>query len=166
MNQNLFTWILWVAVDFVIAASVITQGGNFLLPVAYTVGSAITAFFIFASESRASWTWIETVVALLVVASMGVWVYSGSKLATIASTTAMIIAGIPQLVDAWKKPREMPMPVFVSYFIANSLSAAGGKNWSIEERFFPVALAFYCVAIIFCSARRFWLKSAVDGVVH
>ncbi len=158
VRQNLLSWVLWAILDGVVAATIIAQKGNLLLPVTYAVGSTITSFLIIRSGKKASWTWFETMVALLVVVSMGVWYLSGDKVATVASTMAMVVAGIPQLVDAWKKPQDMPFFVFVSYFIANCLSTAGGKNWSIEERFYPAFATLYCFVMLIFSARKLWLK--------
>jgi hypothetical protein len=141
-----------------VVATIIAQKGNFLLPAAYTAGSAITSFLIVKSGNKTSWTWFETMVASLVVISMGVWYLSGDKVATVASTTAMVVAGIPQLVDAYKKPQDMPFLVFVSYLIANGLSTAGGKGWSIGERFYPASATLYSFVAVVFSARKLWLK--------
>lgn len=157
-KQNLLTWALWGALDAVVAATIIVQNGNFLLPVVYTVGSSVTIFFILRLGNKASWTWFETMVASLTIASMVIWYFSGGKIATIASTTAMLIAGIPQLVDAWKKPQDMPLIPYSSYFIANCLSVAGGKSWAIQERFYPLSAAIFCFLIAVLATRKFWLK--------
>ena len=159
--QNLPTWVLWTVLDVIIAASIIANGGNFVLSAVYAIGSGASAFFIFKSKSKFSWTWFETMVAVLVLASMVVWYFSGSKVATVASTLAMVIAGIPQLVDAWKKPWEMPpLAIYSGYVAASLLSVAGGKSWTVEERLFPVAACVLCLFIVIFSLRKFWIKPA------
>jgi len=98
-------------------------------------------------------------VTVLVIACMVIWCLVNSRAATIASSSALLIAGIPQLVDAWKRPEEMPFLVYISYVLANGLSTAGGKNWSVEERFYPATatvLCFLFVIVIFI--RKSWLK--------
>lgn len=157
-KQNLLTWVLWGVLDTVVAATIIVQGGSFLLPVTYGMGSIVTAFFILKSGNKTTWTWFETMVATLTIASMVIWYFSGSKIATVASTTAMLIAGIPQLIDAWKKPQDMPFLAYISYSIANCLSVAGGKSWAIEERFYPASAAIFCFLIATLAARKFWPK--------
>ena len=154
VKQNIFSWVLWGALDAVASATIIVQKGNFLLPLVYAVGSLLTVFFLVKADNKARWTWFETLVATLVVASMVIWYLSGDKVATVASTMAMLISGIPQLVDAWKKPHEMPFLAYCSYFVANCLTTAGGANWSIKERFYPVAAAIFCGLIAALSARR------------
>lgn len=161
VKQNLLTWVLWGALDAVVAATIIVQGGNFLLPVVYAIGSLVTAYFIWKSRNKTTWTWFETMVALLTIASMIIWYLSGGKMATIVSTTAMLIAGGPQLIDAWKKPTEMPILAYSSFFVANCLSTAGGKSWAIEERFYPASAAIFCGLIAAFAARKFWLKPAL-----
>ena len=165
VKQNFLTWVLWGTLDVVVAATIIVQHGSFLLPTAYGVGSAITVVFIVKSGNRASWTWFETMVVLLVFASIVIWYFSGSKVATIASTMAMLIGGIPQLIDAFKKPHEMPFLAYSSYFAANCLSVAGGKNWSIEERFYPISAAVFCLFIALLATRKFSQKQTQAKLV-
>lgn len=158
VEQNLLTWALWGTLDLVVTAIIIVQGGSFLLPIAYTIGASITVIFIAKSKGKTSWTWFESLVTSLVVVSMVIWYLCGSKVATVASTIAMLIAGVPQLIDAWKKPRSMPLLAFSAYLLANILSTAGGIDWSIKERFYPASAAAYCFLIVLLSARKLWLK--------
>lgn len=154
-KQNLLTWALWVTLDVVVAATIIVQKGTFLLPVTYTIGGSATIVLIWKSGNKAIWTWFETMVASLTIISMVIWYFSGGKMATIASTTAMLIAGIPQLIDAWKKPQDMPLLAYFSFFIANGLSTAGGKSWAIEERFYPLSAAIFCFLIAGLAIRKY-----------
>lgn len=165
-KQNLLTWALWGTLDIVVAATIIAQHGSFLLPITYGIGSSITVFFIWKAGNKAAWTWFETMVASLTIVSMVIWYFSGGKVATIASSMAMIIAGIPQLMDAWKKPHEMPILPYFSYFIANCLSTAGGKSWAIQERFYPLGATIFCLSIVMLSARKFFDKPEVASIAH
>ena len=154
-RQNLLTWVLWCCLDGVVVATLIAQKVNVSLAAAYTVGSGITAVFIAKAGNKSSWTWFETMVLGLVFASMVIWYFSGSKMATIAGTTAMLIAGVPQLIDTWKKPQESPSLINFVYFVANCLATAGGKSWAVEERFYPASAAAFCLLIAMVSLRRF-----------
>ena len=162
VKQNLLTWALWSTLDAVIAGTIIVQKGSFLLPVVYALGGSMTVFFIARSRSKARWTWFESMVSFLVLASMVIWYVSGSKVATVASTVAMLIAGIPQIADAWKKPKDMPLMAYSSYFVANCLSTAGGKNWSIEERFYPVSAGAFCLLIPVLAAWRVFVRPSTQ----
>lgn len=155
-KQNLLTWVLWMALDVVLAASIISQGGTgWLLPTVYAFGNAVTISVIWKTGGRGDWTWFEAMVTFLTLASMIIWYYTSDAMATIASTSAIMIAGIPQLKDAWEKPREMPLRVYLGYLVGSMLCVAGGADWSIKERFHSVAATLYGAAIITLAMRRF-----------
>jgi hypothetical protein len=154
-KQNILTWTLWMSLDVVLAASIISQGGTaWLLPVVYCIGNAVTISVIWGTGDRGEWTWFEAMVTFLTLASMVVWYFAGDAMATIASTSAIMIAGIPQLKDAWKKPHEMPVRVYLGYLVGSVLCVAGGADWSIKERFHSVAATMYGGAIIVLATRR------------
>lgn len=157
-EQNFLTWFLWGTLDLIIAVTLIFQEGNFLLVSVYAVGGFTTAFFIWKASGGFSWTRFDLFVVFLVFVSMVVWNRSGEWMATIVSTIAMLIASIPQLVDAWKKPWTMPLMAFLSYFVANVLTTVGGQDWSVKERFYPATCVALCLLFVLFSARRFYLK--------
>ncbi|MEK7653719.1 MAG: hypothetical protein AAB345_00350 [Patescibacteria group bacterium] len=170
VKQNLLTWILWGSLEVIMTAAIVAQKGNFLLPAAYFLGTVVTIYLIFRAQKgvrsdarvgapipfgRLGWTWFESIVTALVIACMIIWYFAGSKVATIAGTFAMLFAGIPQLIDVWRCPREMPLLTALLYLSANSLSSAGGKDWSIQERFYPTCAVFYSLATIIFILRRY-----------
>ncbi|MCX6832757.1 MAG: hypothetical protein NT028_11630, partial [candidate division Zixibacteria bacterium] len=157
VKQNFATWVLWATLDGIVAATIIFQGGSFLLPAAYSLGSAAVTLSILKSKNF-KWTWFETMVACLVVACVVVWVVSGAKVATVASTLAVMIAGVPQSIEAYKKPHEQPFLIYVGFLVANSLATAGAKNWSIEERFYPASMTLLTIAVVLFIARKLWSK--------
>ena len=159
VSQNLLTWILWGSVDFLIATQIIFEKGNFLLALTYAAGSLVTACFIYKAKNISEWTLFESFVVVLVFISMLIWYFSGAKIAIIASSTAVFISGIPQIIDAYKKPHEMPFLIYLSYMAANFFSIAGAKNWSVEERFYPVVTGILCFLILVCVSRKFLKKS-------
>ena len=87
-----------------------------------------------------------------------VWLVFGAKVATVVSTIAVVIAGMPQAVEAYKRPREQPLLVYISFLVTNSLATAGAKDWSIKERFYPASMTLLTVVIVLFMVRRFWLK--------
>lgn len=161
VRQNLLSWALWAMLDGIAAATIIFQGGNFLLPLAYAVGGLVTTFVILKFGGRARWTRFESLVSFLVLASIFIWLISGNKMATIASTIGMLIAGMPQLIDAWKNPKNMPLLAYLLYFVANCFSVLGGENWSIEERFYPICGAIYGFTTI-CFTMLRYKKTATN----
>jgi len=161
-RQNFPTWTLWAIMDGITAASIILQSGNYILPAVYATGSLITAASIFIKTRTVKWTWVETMVVTLVIACFVVWRLSGPRMATIAGTIAVIIAGIPQAIDMWKRPWESSFLAYLGFFVANALSTFGGKDWSIEERFYPGLCAVFCLIIVAVIARKFWMPEETN----
>lgn len=154
-GQNFLTWILWFSLDVVVTASLVSKKGNLLLAATYTIGSFITVLVIRKFGDKGRWTRFETMVLALVFLSMAVWCFSGDRMATIASTTAIVIAGIPLLVDTFKEPKKAPLAVYAGYVVASCLSAVGGKNWSVEERLYPVAIGIFSLLCALFASRKF-----------
>lgn len=155
VEQNLFTWVMWATLDALAAATIIKQGGSYALPVFYAIGSGATVYIISKTEHKSIWTWFESVVIALVVACMVIWYLTTDATATVASTLAVLFGSIPQLVDAWKKPRTMPLGAYWAYLLANILCTAGAKDWSIQERFYPASVTILCLLfILFVIIRR------------
>lgn len=160
-KQSFATWGLWALIDGITAASVIVQQGNYLLPLFFSIGSIATATSIILKTKNAGWSWFETMISILVVACLLVWYTSGPKMATIAGTTAVLIAGLPQTVEAWKKPWDSSFLVYSGFLVANILSTIGGKDWSIEERFYPGCCAILCLIVVAIISRKFWISPPV-----
>lgn len=160
-KQNLGTWILWTILDAIAAGTLIVQHGNYLLPVAYTIGSTVVVICIIKSKNFETWTLFESFITLLVIVCIVVWASSGAKVATIASSLALVIAGAPQLRESYRRPWDTPILIYAGYFLANSLATLGGKNWSIEERFYPACAGIYCLLVAIVAVRKLWIKQPI-----
>ncbi|MEK9131565.1 MAG: hypothetical protein AAB447_01500 [Patescibacteria group bacterium] len=154
IEQSFATWFLWALLDLIAALSMLFKGGNYQLALFYTFfGALITGILLY--KKQFSWTWLETVISALVVVCLIIWSVSGDRAATVASSTAMAIATIPQLVAAWKKPETAGSPyIWGGYTVANILSFLGGKSWTIEERFYPMVCIGLCVALTVLTCRK------------
>lgn len=159
VKQNLATWGLWALLDGIAAASIMDQHGSYLLPLSYVVGATAVSLSILKSKNFA-WTWFETMVTFLVVACIIVWATSGAYIATIASTTAVMIASIPLIGECYREPEKNPFGTYLGFFVANALGTMGGKEWSIVERFYPASCAVMCLLVVLLIARKFWAKPA------
>lgn len=158
VRQNMATFILWGSLDGIATGSIFLQHGNYQLPAAYTVGSMIIILCILRSRTI-EWTWFESFVTILVVACIIGWKVSGPYMATVMSSTGLFLAGLPQLVnEAWKKPREFPTGLYLGYCAANILSTLGGKNWSVEERLYPVLAFAICALMVLASSRKYYSR--------
>ncbi len=152
-KQNLATFILWGALDGIAAASMYVQGGNFQLPTAYVLGCMIIISCILKARTF-SWTIFETQVSVMVLLCIIGWFASGPWLATILSTTGVVLAGVPQLKDSWKNPAETPVREYLGFTFANVMSTIGGKAWTVEDRLYPFACTVLCGLIVFASLRK------------
>ena len=156
--QSFASWALWASLDALTAATVIWQQGNYLLPIAYATGSCIVVASIWKSKNY-SWTWIETTCVCLACIAIVIWMFCGAWYATIVATIAVLIAGWPQLRDAYLRPWECSILFWVGFVTANGLSTIGGKAWSVEERLYPACCTLYCVALMLVTARKYGLIS-------
>ncbi len=154
LRQNIATWILWVILDVIATLSIWWQGGNYFLVAMYVIGGSVTVCFIFKSRLF-SWTWLESLVTTLVIASIVLWLLSGARLAIVMSTLGVVIAGIPQLVDSWRNPWGNSVAIYLGFTVVNFLAVIAGKDWTIEERFYPTSCSLLCFCITFATARKY-----------
>jgi hypothetical protein len=153
IEQNVATWILWVALDAIALISVIQQNGNYLLLAVYCIaGTAVVYCLLYKKLFK--WTKFESFVLVLVVICLIIWGLSGSRGATIASTIAVWISGCPQIRDSWRKPDRTTGLIYVGFTVANGLSFLGGEAWTIEETFYPGMMTTLCAAIAVAALRR------------
>lgn len=151
-EQSFAAFLLWAMLDIIATITTMIEGGNFWLALSNAIGSSvITTILIF--KKQVSWTWIETMTAVLVVVCLIVWYTLGGQAGIIASSLAVVIASVPQMVETFKKPGSTPTVAYVVFTIANIVSLIGGKEWSIEERFYQSCSIFLCVVIVVFSLR-------------
>src|SRR3989344_5125098 len=130
IEQSFATWLLWVSLDLIALISIILQKGNF------------------------KWTWFETFVSFMVLICLIFWWLSGSRIATISSTIAVVISGLPQFKESWQKPDRVTGFIYLGYVVVNVFFFFGGKNWTIEDRFYPGSMIPLCMAIAFAALLR------------
>ncbi len=157
VKQNLVSWILWFLLDGIVGVALLVQGGNYVLPLAYSAGCLVTVICILKHREY-SWGCFEKLVVILVGICLAIWYFSGPWLATIATTLAVVTAGLPLLADTFKAPDKAPLLIFVGYFFVNTLSTIGGKEWSVEERLYPSANGAFCLCLVLFALRRFKRK--------
>jgi hypothetical protein len=159
MVLNGATFGLWGLLDGIAASSLFVSRGNWFLPAAYVLGAGLVIAAIVKTKSFI-WTKVETFTALLVIISIMVWWLSGPVMATVASTAAVVIAGLPQIWDIWRKPEESTLWVWAAYSLVNVLSTYAGKDWSISERLYPGACAVLTIVMVVLTVRKFYKTPA------
>jgi hypothetical protein len=152
-GQSFAMWALWAVLDTTITISLIVQRGNFWLTAGFGAGSIVLAALLLW-KGRFAWGRLETVIAMLVLVCLCVWKFSGPKGATVATTVAIFIAGLPGLVELWRNPQPAIARVWAGYTVANLLAFAGGAAWSIEERFAPGVFAVQTLALVAVGFRE------------
>ena len=142
-GQSFATWGLWAVLDTVLTITLWQQHGNYLLSLGFAVGGLALAVVLLVQRS---WTWgrFETVIALMVLASLAVWKFSGPRNATIAVTTAICLAGIPGFVDMLRNPQPPAGKLWAGFTVANLLAFFGGTAMTLEERLVPAAFTVLC----------------------
>lgn len=153
--QNFATYFLWGLLDVIAAGSIMVKGGNFLLPATY-VFCVIAVVLGILRTGTFKCGRVEWVTSLLVFLSIVVWMFVGSRAAVIVSSISVCLAGVPQLVDFWHKPREAPLGIYAGFMISNTISTFAGADWSIEERFYPASGSVLTMIFVLVAARR-WL---------
>jgi hypothetical protein len=146
-GQSFATWGLWVVLDTVLTITLWQQHGNYLLSLGFAMGGVALAAVLLA---QGSWKWgrFETVIALMVLASLAVWQFSGPRNATIAVTTAVCIAGVPGFVEMLRQPQPAAGRLWAGFTVANLLAFFGGTAMTVEERLVPAAFTGLCALMV------------------
>jgi hypothetical protein len=153
-EQSFAAFFLWALLDLIATITTIIEGGNYWLALANAVGSsAITVILIV--KRQVSWSWVESMTAVLVIICLVVWYTAGERAGIVASSLAVVIASIPQMVDTYRKPEATPTLVYVVFLVANIISVIGGSAWTIEERFYQCCGVFLCFMIATFSLKKF-----------
>ena len=155
VEQSFAAFLLWGLLDVIAAVTTYTQPGhgNYYLPAGYAFSGLGVAACLFIKKQR-DWGWIETGTVTLVLVCLYIWYKSGDKSATVASSIAVIIAAIPQGVDAYKKPEKMPLKLYWIYLLAALVSFFAGKDWTVKERFYSGAVVFLTIGAIAITILR------------
>jgi hypothetical protein len=164
VEQNMLTFLLWGTLDAVAALSIIRQGGNWYLPAAYVGGCIIVVSSLIVANVPMRWTRFETAIAMLFGICLVGWVVSGPRMATILSTSGVLIATGPQLRDTYKDPSKQPVMIYLGFTVANILSTLGGSSWSIEERLYPAACTVLCLVVAMLAMRKPHQGFSMGGV--
>lgn len=153
IEQSFAAFMLWAMLDIIATITTILEDGNYWLALGNAVGStAITG--LLAAKKQISWSWIETMTAILVLICLVIWFVAGEKAGLIASSLAVVVASIPQMVATYKKPRTTPTAIYVVFLIAAILSFIAGKAWTIDQRFYSGCAVFLCSVIVVFSLRK------------
>lgn len=157
-KQSFATWSLWTMLDVIALVTTLMQEGNFLILVIYVIGGTVISLIILRWQGF-SWEPFDLVVLALVIICMCVWTVSGPYGTTITSTVAVFIAGFPLMKMAFQKPHEQNLFIWTGFTIANALATAGGKEWSVPERFYPAVCTLLTGILLLGALQKLWRKA-------
>jgi len=142
-GQSFATWGLWAVLDSMLTITLWQQHGNYFLSLGFALGGIVLAAFLLR---QGNWSWgkFETVIALMVLASLAVWKFSGTRNATIAVTTAVCLAGVPGFVEMLRNPQPAAGKLWAGFTVANIFAFFGGTAMTVEERLVPLAFTVLC----------------------
>jgi hypothetical protein len=146
-------WALWAVLDTIVTTSLILQHGNFWLTAGFAVGSTVLAIVLLVL-GRFAWSRLETAILLLALVCLGIWTMSGPKVATVVTTLAIVLAGLPGMIELWRNPQPVLAGVWAGYTVGNLLGLFGGTSWRIEERFAPGCFAVQTMVMVWFGLRR------------
>ncbi|HZY82362.1 MAG TPA: hypothetical protein VFE50_22710 [Cyclobacteriaceae bacterium] len=152
-EQSFAAFFLWALLDLIATITTIIEGGNYWLALSNAIGSSVITI-ILVYKKQVSWSWVESMTATLVVVCLVVWYVSGEQAGIVASSLAVVIASVPQMVDTFKKPGSTPLLPYMVFLVANIISFLAGKSWTIEERFYQACGIFLVVVIVAFALRR------------
>jgi hypothetical protein len=152
-GQSFATWILWAALDSILAASTIIRHGNFFLPLGFAIGGVAMTILLLAKH-RYAWTKLDSAILILVVICVVAWKFGGARTAIVASTLATSIATIPGLVELWRNPNRTVANLWGIYTLANFIAFVGGTAMTIEERFAPAIFTILSLAMFIVGRRK------------
>jgi len=156
-GQSFATWLLWSALDSILAISTILKHGNYLLPLGYAIGGwALTGLLL--AKGRFAWTRLDNVILVFVVGCLIGWGLGGARMAIISATLATSLATIPGLVELWRKPVRAVGNIWAGYALANALSFFGGTAMTIEERFTPAMFTTLSLLMVGASRKESFVK--------
>lgn len=152
-EQSFAAFLLWAMLDLIATITTIIEGGNYWLALSNAIGSTVITLLLIRKK-QVSWSWIESATATLVVVCLVVWYTTGEQAGIIASSLAVLLASIPQMVDTYKKPEATPTRAYLVFLVANIISFVAGSAWTIEERFYQACGIVLCVVIAGFSMRK------------
>jgi hypothetical protein len=141
--QNIASWTTWTVLDILVVASTVAAGNKRpWLQICMTVADSLIVFIII---KKGIWHWdaVETISTCGATLALYFWWKFGPKSAVVATTIAVVIAGIPTVHDAWLKPALASWWMWAGTSVACLLSTVGAKAWTIEDRLFPIVCLIF-----------------------
>src|SRR5438105_4994949 len=75
-EQSFAAFLLWALLDLIATVTTIIAHGNFLLALSNAIGSTVITV-ILIRKKQVSWSWVESMTAILVIVCLVIWYFAG-----------------------------------------------------------------------------------------
>jgi hypothetical protein len=147
LEQSFVSYLLWCALDTVLAIATYLEHGNYILQAGYALGAGIAGLFLLLRSNKYKYNATDIWTLVLVLVCIFIWSFVGNEQGIIASCAAMFIAAWPQIKHTFKEPEKTPASVWAIWNLANFLSFIAGNGWTIKERLFPGVALFVSIVV-------------------
>lgn len=152
IRQSFTSYALWSALDLIAAYSIYLQGGNFWLPFLYAIGAGLASISLLFKKNF-SWSTLDSFVVFLVIVCMVIQYQIGEFWSMIASIVSLTVASIPQVLDTFKQPKNIPTKIYFVFCTANLVSLLGAKSFALEQVLYPSTGFVICLLIALFSLK-------------
>lgn len=153
IRSSFCTWILWTLLNISVLASLISQGAPYLIAIVYTIGTFIIALMVLIKK-QFSWATSDTVIAVLVLICTAVLILGNAYWATIVGSMASFIAGIPEIMNVIKNPKNGSKITALLFIAVNMLVIMITSDRSFINIIFPLTWCFYWICILALSFNK------------
>ena len=158
VSQNFFTWLLWGVLDSILLITTYKENGA---DIAIIFSCAMCSFLVaicLALIKKIKWRKSESRIFSLLVATVVIWLWSGSNLVGIIfAITSEMIAGIPLMRSSWKNPgSRLTLASYLCFFISYIISIYNSPNWDIENVLFPLSFLIYSIGDTTPLVKKWW----------
>ena len=139
---NAVTWTLWFVIPLVTFSAELA--GQVRLPAIFTLASSIGPLLVLVTAafvSRAYWKVgpVSYLCAVLSVGSMLAWLWTrDGNYAILLSIGADLLAALPTIIKAYRRPESEGATNFLLGFIGTSLVLVTLKRWDVPHAAFPL----------------------------
>jgi hypothetical protein len=149
---------LWSILDFIAARNLFLEGGDYTLSLTWGICAGSMALLLLFKK-QVSWSWIETMVVILIAIILTLWYFFGSRIALFSTIASLIIASFPQIKDANITRNNKVGRVYiifstsavVSIFSAESI---WGGSFNIIELIYPLTAFSICMLVCVLSFQK------------
>ncbi len=144
---------LWSILDFIAARNIYLQNSDYLLALVWGACAGSMAILLFIKK-EISWSYVETMVIILISITLTLWYIFGSKIALIATISSLIIASIPQIKDTFFRPSIKVGRVYIMFTLGALFSIFSANEISLYALIYPVTAMILCGLIMIFSYRK------------